>query len=246
MARVIVRDDSIELDRPYLVEGLPGVGLVGKIATDHLVEEFSMTHYASVHCEGIPRIGVYHEESDRLLPPVRLYADPERDLLALQSEVPVSGGSTSEFAACLSGWLAENDVTPIYLSGRPTEKDGTPDVAGVATGGAADHLDRGGIAPPRETGFISGPTGALLNRATESDLDSVGLVVESDPKFPDPEAARALIQAGIAPIAGIDVDVDRLVEQAEQIKDQREQLAQRMQQAGDDENTQATPLGMYQ
>lgn len=246
MARISIREESVSLDRPFLVEGLPGVGLVGKIATDHLIEEFSMTHYASVYCEGLPRIGVYHEEDDELKPPVRLYADPERDLLALQSEVPVSGSGAPEFAACISGWLAEREMTPIYLSGRPAEKEGSPEVYGVATGDGATHLDRAGIVPPRETGFISGPTGALLNQATESDIDSVGLIAESNPQFPDPEAARALIQGGIAPITGIEVDVDRLLEQAERIKDQREQLAQQMQQAGDDESTQAKPLGMYQ
>ncbi|MDL5361596.1 proteasome assembly chaperone family protein [Halalkalicoccus sp. NIPERK01] len=246
MARINIHDESVPLDRPFLVEGLPGVGLVGKIATDHLIEEFSMTHYASVHCDGLPQIGVYHEDDDELKAPVRLYADPDRDLLALQSEVPISGAGAPEFAACVSGWLAEHEVTPVYLSGRPAEKEGTPEVYGVATGDAINHLDRAGIVPPRETGVISGPTGALLNQATESGLASVGLIVESDPNFPDPEAARALLQNGIAPIVDVEVDVDRLVEQAERIRDQREQLAQRMQQAGDEESTQARPVGMYQ
>ncbi|MEM4781415.1 MAG: PAC2 family protein [Halalkalicoccus sp.] len=246
MARIDVHDESVSLSEPFLIEGLPGVGLVGKIATDHLIEQFEMEYYASVHCDGLPRIGVYREEDDELKPPVRIYADPERELLALQSEVPVSGSSAPEFAACVTAWLEEHDVTPLYLSGRPAEKDGSPDVYGVATGAASEHLDRAGIVPPKETGFISGPTGALLNRAIEIEFDSVGLIVESNPQFPDPEAARALIQAGIGPIAGIDPDVDRLVEQAETIREQREQLAQRMHEADDDRSTQATPLGMYQ
>jgi uncharacterized protein len=246
MAQITVRDETISLSEPFLVEGLPGLGLVGKIATDHLIETLGMSHYASVHCDGLPRIGVYHQEDDELKAPVRIYADPDQDLLALQSEVPISGEGAPEFAACVSGWLTEHEVTPLYLSGRPAEKDGSPEVYGVATGVGREHLDRTGIVPPRETGFISGPTGALLNHATKTGLESVGLVVESDPQFPDPEAARALIQAGIAPITEIDVDVERLVEQAETIRDQREQLAQRMQQAGEDESTQATPLRMYQ
>lgn len=33
MARISVIDDEISLDEPTLVEGFPGVGLVGKIAT---------------------------------------------------------------------------------------------------------------------------------------------------------------------------------------------------------------------
>lgn len=246
MARITVHDESVSLDQPFLVEGLPGVGLVGKIATDHLVREFDMVHYASVHCEGLPRIGVYHQEDDTLKPPVRLYADPERDLLALQSEVPVSGDNAPQFADCVSGWFEERGVTPIYLSGRPAEKDGSPELFGVATGDGRDQLDEAGIVPPRETGVISGPTGALLNYAAEVDFSTVGLIVESHPQFPDPEAARALVEHGIAPITGIDVDTESLVEQAEQIRDQREQLAQQMQQAGEDESTQARPLGMYQ
>ncbi len=246
MARVTIRDDSVSFDEPFLVEGMPGVGLVGKIATDHLIREFDMEHYASVHCDGLPRIGVYHSEDDELKPPVRLYADPERDLLALQSEVPVSGDGAPEFADCVSGWIDDQGVTPLYLSGRPADKDGAPELAGVATGNGDRYLDGAGIVPPRETGFISGPTGALLNRAAETDLDSVGLIVESDPQFPDPEAARALIEHGIAPIAGIEVDTESLVEQTEEISEQREQLAQQMQQAADDESTQAQPLRMYQ
>lgn len=246
MAKVTVHDESVSFEEPFLVEGLPGLGLVGKIATDHIVRELEMTHYASVHCEGLPRIGVYHQDDDELKPPVRLYADPDHDLLALQSEVPVSGSAAPEFAVCVSSWLEDEGVTPIYLSGRPAEKESFPELYGVATGDSRRHLDDAGIVPPRETGFISGPTGALLNRAAEIDLDSVGLVVESNPQFPDPEAGRALIKNGITPITGVEVDVDSLVEQAEEIREQREQLAQRMGQAEDDESTQARPLGMYQ
>ena len=246
MAQIAVRDESVSLEEPYLVEGMPGVGLVGKIATDHLIESFDMTYYASIHCDGVPRIGVYRQEDDELKPPVRLYADEERDLLALQSEVPVSGSESSEFAECVSGWIEENDATPIYLSGRPAEKDGAPELFGVATGGGQRLLDHAGIVPPRETGFVSGPTGALLNRAAEVGMESVGLIVESDPRFPDPEAARALLENGIVPITDVEVDVSTLVEQAEEIRDQREQLAQRLQEADRDESTQAQPLRMYQ
>ncbi len=246
MARIAVHDESASFDEPFLVEGLPGLGLVGKIATDHVIQELEMTHYASVHCDGLPRIGVYHHDDDTLKPPVRLYAAPDRDLLALQSEVPVSSDSAPQFAVCVTSWLEEAGVTPIYLSGRPADKDAFPELYGVSTGDGRRHLDDAGLVPPRETGFISGPTGALLNRAAEVGFDSVGLIVESNPQLPDPEAARALIENGITPITDVEVDVESLTEQAEQIGEQREQFAQRMQQAEDDESTQARPLGMYQ
>lgn len=245
MAHVDVLADEIDLESPVLVEGLPGVGLVGKIATDHLVDAFDMTYYAACRCDGLPDVAVYHENDADVMAPVRIYADEERDLLTLQSDVPVSPNEASEFAACLSGWLADNDVLPLYLSGLPAEKNDSPQLHGVATGEARSLLDEQDISAPSQSGLISGPTGALLSHAEQFDLDSVGLVIESNAQFPDPESARVLLLDAIAPLAGIDVDTQKLVDQAEEIAEARQQLAQQMGQ-NTDESSQAKPLGMFQ
>jgi uncharacterized protein len=237
---------SVELDSPTMVEGLPGVGLVGKIAADHLVETFGMTHYANVHCSGIPPVAVYQEGDNELLPPVRLYADADRNLLVLQSDVPVSPAAAREFADCLGDWFDSGAIFPLYLSGIGREKsDAPPAMYGVGVGDGRTRLADVDIPVPSETGLISGPTGALLNDAVEDGQHAVGLVVESDPRFPDPEAARVLITKGIEPLAGIEVSTEDLVDRAEEIRDAKERLAKRMQEASD-ESTQARPLGMYQ
>ncbi|MFQ3319939.1 MAG: hypothetical protein ACI8UR_002273 [Natronomonas sp.] len=245
MAHVQVHAEGVELDSPTLVEGLPGAGLVGKIAADHLVDEFDMTYFGTVHCDGLPEVAVYHTDQTDLMPPVRLYADEERDLLVLQSDIPVSPTEASGFADCVTSWLDENDVFPLYLSGIPEERDGIPEMHGVSTGDAADIVTDAGIEPPREGGVITGPTGALLSRAGQVDLDSVGLVVQTQPQFPDPEAARVLIKSGIEPITGIDVDTQQLVERADEIQDAREELAKRLHEA-EDESTQANPIRGFQ
>ena len=236
---------SIDLDAPMLVEGLPGVGLVGKLAADHLVAEFDMTYYATCHCEGLPRVAIYEEGDHAVRPPVRIYADERRDLLVLQSDVPVSPNIATEFATCVTGWLADNDVTPVYLSGLAEEKDGVPEMYGVGTGDGGALLDEYDIGPPTESGMVSGPTGALIAEASEQGLDGVGLVVQANAQFPDPEAARVLLTKGIEPLAGIDVDTDKLVEQADRVAEARERLAKQMQEA-EEESTRARPLGMYQ
>ncbi|PSQ32218.1 3-isopropylmalate dehydratase [Halobacteriales archaeon SW_10_68_16] len=236
---------TVDLESPVLVEGLPGVGLVGKIAGDHLVREFDMDYYASVRCNGLPKVAVYAEGERDVRPPVRLYADEGRDLLVLQSDVPVSPNAAQDFASCVTGWLAENDVTPLYLSGLPEEKEGVPELYGVHTGDAEGLLADHDIPAPSENGMISGPTGALLAEANEQDLDGLGLVVQANANFPDPEAARVLLTEAIGPIAAVDVETDTLVEQADRIAQAREKLAQQMQQA-EEESTRAEPLGMYQ
>jgi len=236
-----------DLEDPTLVEGLPGVGLVGKIATDHLVDHLGMDRYASVRCEGLPQLGVYVPDERDVRPPVRIYADEDRDLLALESDVPISPQGAPNFADCIVEWLAAESVTPIFLSGYGTTDRATPpEFFGVATGGAGGPLDDLEIARPDEHGAISGPTGALIASAAERELEGLGLVVQTNPQFPDPEAARVLIEEGIAPLTGIEVDVSKLVDQAEEIQDQRERLAKQLQEAKQEASSEAKPLGMYQ
>ncbi|WP_415382500.1 proteasome assembly chaperone family protein [Halosimplex sp. TS25] len=245
MAHVRVHDDEIELDSPTLIEGLPGVGLVGKIAADHLVDALDMTHYASCHCDGLPEVVVFNEGDQSYQSPVRIYADETRDLLVLQSDVPVSPNAADDFAACLVAWLGERDATALFVSGLPAEKDDVPALYGVANGDAAALLDEHDIPAPTENGVISGPTGALLYEANRADLDALGLVVESNKNFPDPEAARVVLLDGVGPIAGVEVETEHLVEQAEEISKARENLAKRMEEA-QEESSKAQPIGMYQ
>lgn len=245
MAHVQVHRDDISLDSPTLVEGLPGVGLVGKIAADHLIDAYDMDYYASAHCEGLPEIAIYETDDPDVRPPVRLYADEERDLLVLQSDAPISPSGATEFAGCMVGWFEANDVTPIYLSGRPAEKDGVPAVYGVSTGDGSEMLEEADVDPPSENGAITGPTGALVHESQRIGLRSIALVTEADKQFPDPEAARALLQSAIGPLADFEVDTEALVEQAEEIGRAKAQLAQQLQE-DQEQSTSARPLGMYQ
>jgi uncharacterized protein len=248
MAGIHVHGPEAELEDPTLVEGFPGVGLVGKIATDHLVEELGMRYYASVGCEGLPRIGVYRGGDREAQPPVRIYVSEAHDLLALQSDAPIRSQAIDTVADCLTGWIVDQGVTPIYLSGLPAqrEEDDRPALYGVATGDGGERLEAADVAIPPEDGVVTGPTGALLNRAAHRNENALGFVVECDPQFPDPEAASVLLEDGIGPIADLSVDVAALLERAEEIRAKREQLAQQMQAIGQEESSQAQPLRMYQ
>lgn len=245
MAQIDIVDESVELDSPVLVEGFPGVGLVGKMAVDHLIDTFEMDHYANVHCTSIPPIVTYRHEIHELATPIRLYVDAERDLLALQSDVPIGPDAATEFGNCVASWFTESTVLPIYLSGLPRQTDGPPALYGVSTGEADSLLAEAGIDEPAGMGLISGPTGALLAHALEHDTSALGLIVESNPQLPDPVASRVVIEAGIEPLAEISVPTDELSTRADEIEEARAQLIERMQQSTDD-SSRAQPLQMYQ
>ncbi|MFP9193406.1 proteasome assembly chaperone family protein [Natronosalvus vescus] len=246
MSQIRLQDGAADLENPVLVEGFPGVGLVGKIATDHLIDQLDMRYYASIHCDGLPQVGIYREGEPIVHPPVRLYVSEPDDVLALQSDIPIGAQALEPVADCLTSWIDSHEATPLYLSGLPAEHDGNPSIFGIATGGGRDLLDGHSIGTPPEDGVVSGPTGALLNRSTERGSDSVGLVVECSPQFPDPQAASVLLEDGVCPIADVDVDVGELLNRAAEIREKREAFAQRMREMGEAESTQAQPLRMYQ
>lgn len=250
MASVNVHRSDLDLDEPTLVEGLPGIGLAGKIVTDHLLNEHEFHHYASVHCESLPQISVYSPGERDVRAPVRLYSDTRGSVVVLESDIPVSLDESLAFVECLTGWIDRNDVFPIFLSGRPhgESEDGEFDheLFGVGSGDGVDRLDAIGLAPPDEAGAVTGPTGALLHRCAELDLDAIGLVVDSHVQFPDPTAARVLIEGAVDPLTGLETDTNALVERAAEIRAQREPFAESMREAGQGASSQAQPLRMFQ
>jgi Archaeal enzymes of ATP-grasp superfamily len=246
MATIEPVDGNAAVEEMTLIEGFPGVGLVGKIAADHLIEVFGMRHHANIFCAELPAVAVYHEEDATLRPPMRLYVDEDRSLVVLQSDVPVGPAAAAEIAECLEEWSTGRAIRPIYLSGIPRDQDAEgPRLYGVGNARGVQRLEAAGIATPAETGLISGPTGVLLHHAIRQEASVVGLVVGSDPRFPDPEAAEVLVRTGIAPLVDVEIPVDELIDSAEQIRAAKQRLAQQMQEA-QDESTQARPIGMYQ
>lgn len=247
MAHIVVHESEVELDHPTLVEGFPGIGLVGKIVVDYLLDAFEMDHFATMRCPGLSPVAIYRGGDRVVRQPVRIYADGERDLLALQSDIPVSPSVVGDFASCLTGWLAEQEATGLYVSGTPAEvtTGGTRALTGVETPASVGMLEAHDIAPPVDDGIWSGPTGALLNQAVDMELPAVGMIVESDPNLPDPEAACTVLEEAIGPMADIPVDLDAVRERAEEIRTEHEAFARQMNQSAQDDSSRAEPMRMY-
>lgn len=234
MAHVDVVAPDLALEEPTLVEGLPGMGLIGKLVADHLREEFEMTYYAGVHCEGVPPVAAYRTDDPTVRPPVQVYAADDRDLLVLVSDIPVSPSDAPEFADCITDFLGAQDVTPVFTSGFDESVEAGQGgqgraLHGVATGDGEDLLAMAGIEPPHHAGIVTGSTGALLERAGEVGLDGVGLLVESTDELPDVEAALAVIEDGIEPITGLAVDTRPFVDGSIEMSPIAESVLENMQ-----------------
>lgn len=46
--------EEIELNNPIFIEALPGLGHVGKLAADHMIDEFEATKFAEIYSPTFP------------------------------------------------------------------------------------------------------------------------------------------------------------------------------------------------
>ena len=132
-----------KLDKPILIEGLPGVGNIGKLAADHIANELDTVHFATIFSKHFPPQvlidddGIIRMVSNEL----HYYKNPSgKDLILLtgdyQGMTPEGQYEIShkmveiaeEFSACciytLGGYHAGKMIeTPRVLGASTTKKE---------------------------------------------------------------------------------------------------------------------------
>ncbi len=238
-------DDSADIQGYQLVEGLPGIGLVARITTDFLIEELNMSPHAEVFNQDLPDVAMFGRNEPGLNSPVRVFRDDENEIAVLKSDAPISAES-SGFVKGLLNWIDQNNLKPIFQVGLPVEVDEREHYLFHVKSGDFETSDAVELPKPPVAGGVAGPTGMILQKTLEKQMNALGLVVESDPQFPDPAASRVLIEEGLKPLTGIDVDTGKLQDSAEEIKKQKKYILNRLKESGTQKSSEAYPREMYQ
>ncbi len=209
----------------YLVLGLPDAGLVGALAIRYLTLNTSMKIYGEVDSTRFPPVTVVHKSIP--YSPFQLYRDDSGCLLALVSESPIPTHAVYPLAKSIVEYALSRGIDYLLsLSGIavPNRIDiKKPKTYWIAsTSDAAKEMEKYGYKSFDE-GFIVGPYAIILKEAKRRGLNNIVVLVESFFDFPDPEAAAEALMA-LSKITGIEVDVSKLLEEAELIKLQAREL----------------------
>ncbi len=233
----IERPADPELSDPVLIEGLPGVGHVGKLAAEHLLEEFDAELVRRIYSEHFPP-QVTVEDGRTRLACAEVYAisDAGRDLLVLTGDhqagdAPGHYRLTDVFLDVAAAF----DVERIYaLGGVPTgELVDEPDVIGAATTDAlVETLEKVGVEfrENEPAGGIVGVSGLLLGLGERRGYDAVCLMGETSGYLVDPKSARVVLETLEAAIP-IEIGYDSLSERAEEMEEVVKRIRQ-MEQGG--------------
>ena len=215
-----------DLDDPVLVEGLPGVGHVGKLAAEHLLEEIDSEPVERVHSTHFPpQVSV--DEGRTELAGAEFHAvRPEdgRDILVLTGDHQAQDntghyGLTDTFLDVADDYGVERVFA---LGGVPTgELIEEYSVLGAATTDeVVDDLEDVGVEfrEDEPAGGIVGVSGLLLGLGERRGFEAACLMGETSGYLVDPKSAQAVLEV-LQEVVDFEVDYASLEERADEMEE---------------------------
>ncbi|GGL61572.1 proteasome assembly chaperone family protein [Halocalculus aciditolerans] len=234
MEEILVESvEEASLDDPVLVEGLPGVGHVGKLVAEHLVEETESTLVRRVHSEHFPPQVEVDDDGVGSLASVDFYACPTdgRDLLVLTGNHQASDGPGHYRVAETFLDVADDfDVSDVFaLGGVPTGElvDEYTVVGAVSDADLKPDLDDAGVEFRAEepAGGIVGTSGLLVGLGGRRGFHVACLMGETSGYLVDPKSAAAVLDV-LETHLDFETDHDALDDRADEMEDVVEQMQQ--------------------
>ncbi|WP_181686143.1 proteasome assembly chaperone family protein [Halorhabdus salina] len=218
--------EAVELESPVLIEGLPGVGHVGKLAVEHLLEELDSTPVRRVYSQHFPPQVTVDDDGIELASAEFHAISPEdgQDMLVLSGDHQAQ--DNVGHYGLVDAFLDvgdEFDVERIFaLGGVPTgELIEEYDVIGASTtDGLTDELEDVGVEfrENEPAGGIVGVSGLLLGLGQRRDLPAACLMGETSGYLVDPKSAQAVLEV-LQGVLGFEVDYGSLEDRADEMED---------------------------
>ena len=222
---VIKEIANVELKNPILVEGFPGLGMVGSIATKYLVKQLKAQKLAILHSPHFPYHVVVDKKGGARLLRGEFYflknETGENDFIFLtgDSQSQTIEGQFEVANSILDFAEKKKVKIVITIGGYRNEFEGTPNVVAVSTNPVLLEKALNAKAVSSEAGTpIVGTAGLLLGLAKFRRMDAVCLLGETRGYLPDPKTAKTVIEI-LQELLGLDVDLKGLDEEIEQSKE---------------------------
>ena len=212
------------LQEPILIEGLPGVGNVGKLAAEHLIDEIKAKKFAEIYSNDFPPQVLINDDGTIKLVKNELYywKGKEKQLIILVGDYQGLSARGQYMLAQSILDIAQKYGTKMiftlggYGIGIEVEK---PRVTGAATHiELVKKLKKYGVNFKDEPGGgIIGASGLLLGLGMLRGMKGACLMGETPGYIVDPNSAREVLKI-LTQYLGIEIDFSKLEKKAAEVK----------------------------
>lgn len=254
MEEVLVRIlKEPRLRTPVFVEGLPGVGNVGKLAAEHLIDELKATKFAQVHSKDFPpQVFVLPDGTVKLVDNALYYwkakTRQQRDIILLTGDYQgLSSQGQYEIVDRTLDLLHKHGVRELftlggYGLGRMVAK---PVVLGAATSlELVKRMKKLGVQFREDEpgGGIVGASGLFLGLGKLRHMDGVCLMGETSGYLVDPKSAQAVLEV-LCRALSVQIKFDSLENKAREMDRVAQQLRELERKAGEKSSEELRYIG---
>lgn len=214
-----------------LVEGFPGMGLVGTIAAKYLVEKKNFEYIGYIDSNLFMPVIRIHQGMP--VHPARIYADKKRKIAVVISEQVFPKNGMDIVAKKTVKWIKEHGIKElISLSGVNTHSNDKREVIyGIAANEQSkDLVKKYGLSEIGD-GITTGITALILLELRQSKMNAVSIL--ADVKLNADYKAAAEILKKLNSILGLEINVEPLLEEAREAEKQLLAQFQRLQETKD-------------
>lgn len=207
---------KIEPSNPILIEGLPGLGLVGKIATRYLAKQLKAERFAYLYSPHFPYFVLVNKKgSVRLLRGTFYFWKNNKgnnDLILFtgDSQAQTIEGQYEISSAILDFAQKLETKLVVTLGGYRMEVKDKPKVIASATETELLNkaLQAGALVSPAGNPIV-GTAGLILGMARFKKIAALSLLGETRGYLPDPKAAKSVLEV-LRLLIGVDLDLSGL------------------------------------
>lgn len=240
-------EEEPDLGNPVLVEGLPGIGYVGKLAVDHLIDELDAEEFAFMTSPYFPHHVTVDSEGVLDLAKVKFYQAKVEDwdlvIVAGDVQATTSEGHYEVTDKLLD--MAENlGIDSLYsLGGYATGKhtSSEPKVVGAANDEEIlEEYRKQGIEIEEGAGPILGVSGLLLGLGSKRGIKGSALLGETHGMLVDHRSAQMVLET-LTSVLNFEVDMKKLEKRAKETEQiinrlRKEQKVRKVGGPGEDED----------
>jgi uncharacterized protein len=198
-----------------IIEGFPGIGLVGTITTEFLTGHLETEKIGSVLIDDVPAIVAVH--SSKVIEPISIHYNKKYNIVIVHaiSLGKGVGWDIAEIIQQLASELQAKEIVSIEGVGS-MKPDGPKNVFYYSTD-MKNKKKLDSAAKPLKEGIIVGVTGALLARREHNKTPITAFFAETQSNLPDSKSSAAIIKA-LDTYLNLKVDPKPLLKQAQQFE----------------------------
>jgi uncharacterized protein len=215
---------SVKPKSPIIIEGFPGLGFVGTVATEYLIEKLNAKSIGYIWSKAMPPIATIHHNKLRHL--FEIFYVKEKNIVLMHA---LSGIKDIEWE--LAG--AVIDVARQLKAKEVISLEGVGSPFGMPLSRTFYYTNKPALekklaklkGPEKLTeGMIVGVTGAIMQKI--QDIPATFIFAETHTNLPDSNAAAELVKV-IDNYVGLKVDPKPLVKEAKDVEDKLKEIMQK-------------------